>query len=179
MRNGVTQNRWQNEHKKVWIFHEIAKWRRWQLMLLWNGDGGDWCSTDGKGICHRLAPSFFEEMTTLPMSKTSPEWPGYSNDWLKFRKYRTFLLILHLFTSTRSRLMLRGWWQRQLSRTCAIIFRIDDTLPTSKTSPEMTSLPSNPNGLSKFCKYRAYLPILLLRDHDRWSTASEDRSNGT
>ena len=29
MRDAATQDRWRNERAKLWIFREIAKWRRW------------------------------------------------------------------------------------------------------------------------------------------------------
>ena len=37
--------------------------------------------------------------------------------------------------------MLHDWRQRQLSRSSAIVFRRDDTLPTSKTLPATTRQP--------------------------------------
>ena len=30
MRDGATQDRWRNERAKLWIFRDIAKWRRWR-----------------------------------------------------------------------------------------------------------------------------------------------------
>ena len=59
------------------------------------------------------------------------------------------------------------WWQLQLSRTRAVFFE------------EMTCCrrwSGNPNGQSKFCKYRAYLPILCLINRDWCSTADGNGS---
>ena len=67
--------------------------------------------------------------------------------------------------------MLHDWRQRQLSRTRANVFRRDDTLPTSETLPATTD---NPNGPSKFRKYRVYL--LLLRLHYRDCCSAADGS---
>ena len=55
--------------------------------------------------------------------------------------------------------MLHDWWQRQLSWTRTIVFRRDDTLSTSKT---LQRRPDNPNGPSKFRKYRVSLTLLRL-----------------
>ena len=62
-------------------------------------------------------------------------------------KYRVYLSLLRLFTSTRSRLLFRGWRQQQLPRTRTVVFRRDYTLPTSKT---YWRWPGNPNARSKF-----------------------------
>ena len=57
----------------------------------------DWCSTaDGNGSCHRLAPSFFEEMTHCWRQKHHWRWPGNSNGRSKFHKYCSYLPILCL-----------------------------------------------------------------------------------
>ena len=49
--------------------------------------------------------------------------------------------LLRLFTSMRSWLLFHSWWQWQLPHTRAVVFRRDDTLPTSKTSLKMTRQP--------------------------------------
>ena len=110
------------------------------------------CSTtDSNGSCHGLAPSFFEEMTPC-WQKHRRRWPGNPNGRSKFRKYRVYLPILRLLTSMRSWLLLRGWRQQLLPLTHAIVFRRDDTLPTSKTSLVMTRIDQN----SAFTKIYAY-----------------------
>ena len=64
---------------------------------LWNGDGGDWCSTaDGNGSCHGFTPYFFEEMTRCRHQKHRQRWPSNPNSLLNFRKYRAYLMILRL-----------------------------------------------------------------------------------
>ena len=73
-------------------------------------------------------------------SKTSPAMTRNPNGWSKFREYRVYLPILRLFTYTRSRLVLRGWRQRQLPRTRDIVYRRNDTL---QTSPAMTRIDRN------------------------------------
>ena len=74
------------------------------------------CSTtDGNSSCHGLTPPFFEEMTSCRRQKHRRRWPGNPNGRLKFRKYRIYLSILCLFTSTRSWLVLRDWRQWQVA----------------------------------------------------------------
>ena len=102
-------------------------------------------TTDGNDSYHGLAPSFFEEMTRCRRQKHCRRRPDNPNSPSKIRKYRVNLSLLHLFTSARSRLLFRGW--RQLPRTRTVVFRRDDTLPTLKTSLEMTR---QPNGRSIF-----------------------------
>ena len=86
------------------------------------------CSmTDGNVSCHGLALSFFEVMTHCRRQKLSRRWTGNPNGRSKFHKYRVYLPILCLFTSMRSRLLLRNWRQRQLPQTHAVVFRRDDT----------------------------------------------------
>ena len=67
------------------------------------------CSmTDGNGSYHGLAPSFFKEMTHSRRQKHCRPQPDNPNGPSKFRKYRVYLQLLHLFTSARSRLLYRG-----------------------------------------------------------------------
>ena len=108
-----------------------------------NWDGDDMPTTDGNGSCHRLVPSFFEEMTCCRRQKHCWRWPGNHNGRLKFCKYLEYLPILRLFTSTRSRVVLSSWRQWQLPWIRAVVFRTDDTLPTSKTSPAITRINQN------------------------------------
>ena len=121
----------------------------------------DCCSAaDSNGSRHGLAPSFFEEMTRCRRQKHCRGWPGNPNGRSKLHKYRAYLVILRLFMSMRSWPLLHGWQQRQFScHRVTVVFRRDDTLPTSKHHRRWTG---NPNGLSKFCKYRTYIPILRL-----------------
>ena len=97
--------------------------------------------TDGNGSYHGLAPLFFEELTRCRRQNHCRRRPGNPNGPSLFRKYRVYLPLLCLFTSTRTRLLFRGWRQRQLPRTHTIVFRRDDTLLTSITSLEMTRQP--------------------------------------
>ena len=88
----------------------------------------DCCTTaDGNDSCHELAPSFFESMIRCRRQKHRRRWPGNPNGRWKFRKYLIYLPILRLFTSTRSRLVLCGWRQRQLLRICTVVFWRDET----------------------------------------------------
>ena len=101
------QNRQRNEHAKLWIFRKI-------------GMVATCSTTDGNGSCHGLAPSFFEEMTRCRRQKHRRQWPGNHIGPSKFGKYHVYLPILRLFMSMRSRLMLRGWRQRQFPLTCTV-----------------------------------------------------------
>ena len=106
-----------------------------------NGDGGDMLHYWRQRQLSRTRTIIFRRDDTLPTSKTLPATTSQPNGPSKFRKYRVYLPLLHLFTSARSRLLFHGWRQRQLSRTRTVVFRRDDTLPTSKTSLEMTRQP--------------------------------------
>ena len=71
----------------------------------------DCCAAaDGNGGpgCHTPTPSYFEEMTRCRHKKLHWRWPGNPNGRSKFHN-------LHLFTFTRSQLMLRrrlhDWWR--------------------------------------------------------------------
>ena len=66
------------------------------------GDRDCYSAADGKGSCHRLAPSFFEEITHCRHKKLHWRWPGNPNDRSKFCNLR-------LFTFTRSQLTLCSW----------------------------------------------------------------------
>ena len=51
-----------------------------------------WCFTAGSnGSYHRLAPSFFKEMTRCRRQKHCQRWPGNHNGQSKFHNYRTYL----------------------------------------------------------------------------------------
>ena len=98
MGDAATQDRWRNERAKLWIFREIAKWRRWRHAPWLTAAT---CSmTAGNGSYHGLAPSFSKEMTRCRRHKLHWRWPGNPNGWSKFRN-------LGLFTFTRLQLTLR------------------------------------------------------------------------
>ena len=126
------------------------------------------CSmTDGNGICHGLAPSFFEEMKRCRCQKHCWRWPGNHYCWSKFRNIaHTFRF--YVFTSSRSRLLLRSWRQRQLPWTRTVVFWKDDTLPTSKTSLAMTRIDRN------LCVWDQARPLekhfFLLLGHRRYDS---------
>ena len=125
-----------------------------------NWDGGDWCSTaDGNGSCHGLAPSFLEDITCCQRQKPHQRWPGNPNGRSKFRKYHVYLPILHLFTSTRSRLLRHGWRQQQLPRTRAVVFRRDDMLPMSKNivGDDQATLMFDTNSENMMFTFRFYV----------------------
>ena len=95
MRDAAMQDRRRNERAKLWISREMETVAT--------------CSTtDRNGSYHRLVPSFFEEMTRCRRQKHCRRRPYNPNDPSKFRKYRVYLPLLRLFTSARSRLLLRG-----------------------------------------------------------------------
>ena len=140
MWDAATQNRRRNDRAKLWIFRKIAKCRWWRFSKRWhvadvkNITGNnqatlmvdrhsaniaysfwfyvclrlqdrDCCSVaDGNGSYYGLGPSFFEEMTCCRHHKLHWRWPGNHNGRLKFCN-------LHLFTFTRSKVTLCGWWK--------------------------------------------------------------------
>ena len=106
---------------------------------LHHGNGGDMLH-DWRQLS-RTRAIVFQRDDMLPTSEHCQWWPGNPNDPSKFRKYRMYLPLLRLFTSMRSPLLFRGWRQQQLPLTRTVIFRRDDTLPTSKSSLEMTRQP--------------------------------------
>ena len=68
--------------------------------------------------------------------------------------------------------MLHVWRQRQLSRTLAIVFRRDDTLPTSKNiaGDDQTTLMVHRNSANIVCTFRIYVSLRLF-DRDCCSKA--------
>ena len=64
--------------------------------------------------------------------------------------------------------MLHDWRQRQLSRTRAIVF---EGMTRCRHQKHCRRRPDNPNGPWKFRKYRVYLLLLRLCDHDCCSAA--------
>ena len=95
------QNRRKNEHTNLWIFHEIAKWRRWRLML---HDRWQWQLPRNRAVISQRD----DKLMTL---KISLEIPGNPNDRLKFHRYRAQLQVLRLFTFRRLQLILRAGWR--------------------------------------------------------------------
>ena len=73
--------------------------------------------------------------------------------------------------------MLQDWWQRQLSRTRAIVFRRDDTFSTSKNiaGNDQTTLIVHRNSAYIVCTFRFYI-CLRLRNRDCCSTADGSSS---
>ena len=121
-----------------------AKWTCKIVDFPWNCEMetvATWSTTDGNGSYDGLSPLFFEQMTRRRRQKHCQRRPDNPNGPSKFRKYRVYRPLLCMFTSARSRLLFRSWQQRQLPRTCTFVFRTDDTLPTSKTSLEITRQP--------------------------------------
>ena len=139
------------------------------------------CSTtDGNGSYHGLASSFFEEMTRFRRQKHCRQRPDNPNGPSKFRKYCGYLPLLRLFTSVRSRLLFRGLRQQQLLCTRTVVFRIDDTLSTSKTSLKMTRQPKRSIEIPQF----RFVYVYRIATDDppaapRLMAASGDRSSGT
>ena len=86
MRVAATQDRRRNERAKLLIFREMETVATCSM-------------TDGNGSYHRLAPSFFEEMTRCRCQKHCLRRPDNPNGSSKFRKYRMYLPHLRLFTS--------------------------------------------------------------------------------
>ena len=90
----------------------------------------------------------------------------------KFCRYCVYLSILRLFMSTRSQLLLCGWWQRQLPRTRTIVFRRDDTLPTSKNiaSDDHAILMIDRNSANNTYTFRFY--VYEISTGAQWHTAT-------
>ena len=107
------RNRWQNRHAKLWVFHEMTKWRWWRLML-----HGWW-----QQQLPRSCTVVFWRDDMLLMSKHCRRWPDNPNGQSKFNKHRAYLSILRLFMSTRSWLMLCGF-QRSFKQHLADIKNI-------------------------------------------------------
>ena len=104
---------------------------------LWNGDGGDWCSTaDGNGSYHELAPLFFKEMTRCRRQKHHWRWPGNPNGRWKYGKYRIYQFYFSEIATNAPQLMATA-----VAMDRAIVFEKDDMLPMLKTSSEMTKQP--------------------------------------
>ena len=145
------QNRWQNEHAKLWIFCKIGKWR---LMLhSWQQRQLPWTRA-----------IVFKEMTRCRCQKHRWRWPDNHNGRSKFCKYRAYVVIL--------RLRDHDWCSMADGNGMVSCHRFLKRWHVAdfKTSLEMTR---QPYGLSKFCKYRRYLQILHLKDCD-WCSAADD-----
>ena len=135
--------------------------------------------TDSNGSYHGLSPSFFEEMTRCRRQKHCRRRPDNPSGSSNFRKYRVYLPLLRLFTSARSRLFFRCWWQRQLPRTRTVVFRRDDTWPTSKnfTGDDQATLTVNKNSAKFVYVYTIATDAPVAAP--RLMTAFRDRSNST
>ena len=88
-RNNIMLNgRW-NEHAKLWVFHKMAKWRLWRLML---HDLRQWQLSWTRTV------NFYRDRLndTLLTSKTSSQGPDNPNCQSKLCKYRGVLQHLHV-----------------------------------------------------------------------------------
>ena len=68
-----------------------------------------------------LRHHFSKRWHVADVKKHRRRWQGNPNGRSNLHKYFIYLTILRVFTSTRPRLVLRGWWQQQLIRTCTFV----------------------------------------------------------
>ena len=147
MQNGVTQDRWWNEHEKLWIFREIANWRQWQLML------------HGWRQCHGLSPSFSKRWHVADV-KTSPELtrqPYWSIEIPQISHIPSDFTFVYVYKIATDALQLTATAVAMDSRN-----RFSKKWHIADIKNISGIWPGDPNGRLKFRKYHAYHPILCL-----------------
>ena len=99
---------------EMYMYTKLCVFAKW-----WNGDGGYWCTmADVNDSCHRLAPSFFEEMTRCQCQKYRCWWPDNTYGRSKFHMYCAYLPILCLRDRDWCSAADSGFW-RSLKRHVA------------------------------------------------------------